>query len=86
MKYGVQDIVHAATSDQDLQKTYTPMLNSVRQLILACERSGDIDRGSDLEDFLVFVGLLRRVPPTAGGEARMKRLLALAFDGLGAKD
>jgi AcrR family transcriptional regulator len=26
MKYGVADIVHAATSDQDIQETYRPML------------------------------------------------------------
>ena len=86
MKYGIADIVHAATSDQDLQETYTPMLGAVRQLINACERSGDIDRGSNPDDFLVFVGLLWRIPPSAGGEARVKRLLALAFRGLGAKN
>ena len=86
MKYGVADIVHAATSDQDLQETYTPMLRAVRQLIQACERSGNIDQGSDPEDFLVFVGLLWRIPPSAAGEARVKRLLALAFRGLGAKN
>ncbi len=86
MKYGVADIVHAATSDQDIQETYTPMLGAVRQLIHACERSGNIDQGSDPEDFLVFVGLLWRIPPSAAGEARVKRLLALAFRGLGAKD
>ncbi len=86
MKYGVADIVHAATSDQDLQETYTPMLGAVRQLIHACEHSGNIDQGSDPEDFLVFVGLLWRIPPSAAGEARVKRLLALAFRGLGARD
>ena len=85
MKYGVADIVHAATSDQDLQETYKPMLNAVRQLICACEGSGEIRAGSDPEDFLVFVGLLWRIPPNSAGEARVKRLLALAFRGLGAK-
>ncbi len=85
MKYGVADIVHAATSDQDLEETYTPMLGAVRQLVHACERSGDINKGSEPEDFLVFVGLLWRIPPTPAGEARVKRLLALAFCGLGAK-
>ena len=86
MKYGVADIVHAATSDQDSQETYRPMLGAVRQLIDACEGSGDIRSGNNPEDFLVFVGLLWRIPPTAAGEARVKRLLALAFRGLGAKD
>ena len=82
MKYGVADIVHAATSEQDLQETYTPMLGAVRLLISACEESGGIRPGADAEDFLMFVGLLWRIPPTPAGEARIKRLLALAFRGL----
>ena len=86
MKYGVADIVHAATSNQDTQETYRPMLSAVRQLINACESSGEIRPGNDPEDFLVLVGLLWRIPPNSAGEARVKRLLALAFRGLGAKD
>ena len=86
MKYGVADIVHAATSDQDLQETYWPMLGAVRQLFVACEGSGDMRAGTDPEDFLVFVGLLWRIPPNSAGEARVKRLLALAFRGLGVED
>ena len=83
MKYGVADIVHATTSDHDLKETYTPMLGAVRRLIRACERSGDVRPGTNPEDFLVLVGLLWRIPPTSVGEARVKRLLALAFRGLG---
>lgn len=86
MKYGVADIIHAATSDQDLQETYWPMLGAVRQLMGACEDSGDIHPGADAEDFLMLLGLLWRIPPTSAGEARVKRLLALAFRGLGAVD
>ena len=83
MKYGVADIVHAATSAQDHQEHYTPMLGAVRQIIEACERSGDISVGTDPEDVLVFLGLLWRIPPTAAGEERAKRLLGIAFRGLG---
>ena len=83
MKYGVADIVHAAQSDQDIQETYTPMLGAVRQLMRACESSGEIHPGTDPEDFLVFIGLLWRIPPTPVGEARIKRILTLAFRGLG---
>jgi AcrR family transcriptional regulator len=86
MKYGVADIVHAATSGEDPQETYGRMLGAVRQLIDACEGSGDVRPGNDPEDFLVLVGLLWRIPPNAAGEARVKRLLALAFRGLGVKD
>ena len=85
MKYGVADIVHAAMSEQDTQDTYAPMLNAVRKLMEACKAVGEIDSETDPEDFLVFVGLLWRIPPTSTGEARVRRLLALAFKGLGVK-
>jgi AcrR family transcriptional regulator len=87
MKYGVADIVHAGTSYRDRQETtYAPMLGAVRELMDACEASGDIRPGNNPEDFLVLVGLLWRIPPSSAGEARVKRLLALAFRGLGAGD
>jgi len=86
MKYGVADIVHAATSDQGLQETYVPTLGAVRQMIEACQGSGDLRPGTDPEDFSVFLGLLWRIPPTSVGEARVKRLLAIAFRGMGASD
>ena len=84
MKYGIADIVHAAASDQKLPDTYTLMLGAVRQFIEACEGAGDIRPGADAEDFLLLLGLLSRIPPNAEGAARVQRLLALAFRGLGA--
>ena len=83
MKYGVADIVHAAASEHDAQDTYAPILGAVRQLMNACKSAGAIDPGAEPEDFLVLVGLLWRIPPTTAGEARVKRLLTLAFRGLG---
>jgi len=58
MKYGVADIVHAASSEQDMQEIYLPTLGAVRQLMAACEGSGDIHPGNNAEDFLVLLGLL----------------------------
>jgi AcrR family transcriptional regulator len=86
VKYGVADIIHAATSDQKLQDTYASMLVAVRQLINACESAGDIRPGTAPEDFLVLVGLLWRIPPTAAGKAQTKRILNLTFRGMGAKE
>ncbi|WP_419803708.1 TetR/AcrR family transcriptional regulator [Terriglobus sp.] len=85
MKYGVADIVHAGFSDQAHDETYTSILVAVRQLMAACERTGDIQAGSNPEDFLMLVGLLWRIPPDAAGSARVKRLLSLIFRGLSAK-
>ncbi len=86
MKHGVADVLHAAISDQDVQETYGPMLNAVRQLMDACEGSGDIRPGAAPEDFLLLLGNLWRIPPGPAGEAQAKRLLALIFRGFGAGD
>jgi AcrR family transcriptional regulator len=86
MKHGLADLLHAARSDKEPKETYWPLLDAVRNLMDACERSGEIRAGADAEDFLMLVGLLWRVPPTPEGEARVRRLLALAFRGLGAED
>ncbi len=86
MKYGVADIIHAATSDQDQQRDiYAPMLGAVRQLIQACQDHGDIRDEIDPEDFLVLGGLLWRIPPDPAGKARVKRILALIFRGMAAR-
>ena len=86
VKHGVADMLHAVISDQDFQETYWPMVKAVRQLMGACEGSGDIRPGADAEDFLMLLGFLWQIPPTSAGEARVKRLLALAFRGLGVED
>lgn len=85
-KHAIADVLHAAMSDKDFQETYWPMLDAVRQLMSACERSGEISPGADPEDFLQLLGCMLRIAPTAEGEARTRRLLALVFRGLGAKD
>ena len=82
MKYGVADIVHAATSEHEAQGAYLPMLHAVRQLMDACKSAKAIDSEANPEDFLVAVGLLWRIPPTAAGEAQVKRILTLIFRGL----
>jgi len=87
MKHGVADIIDAAKSDQDFKETYWPMLGAVHQLMDACKGSGDIRPDSNVEDFLMLLGgFLWKMPPNSAGEDRVKRLLALVFRGLGAKD
>jgi AcrR family transcriptional regulator len=86
MKHGVAHLLHAARSGQDLQETYAPMLGAVRRMMAACEASGEIRPGADAEDFLMLLGFLWQIPPDPAGKARVKRLLALAFRGLGARE
>ena len=78
-KYGVADMLHAVISDKDFQETYWPMLDAVRQLMIACERAGVIHSGIDPEDFLTLLSFLTQLPPSKAGEVRVKRLLRLVF-------
>ncbi|NKF24637.1 TetR/AcrR family transcriptional regulator [Solimonas marina] len=82
VKHGIADLLHAAITDQDIQETYLPMLEAVRQLMNACKESGDIRSDASAEDVLTLVGLLWRIPPSPEGGARVKRILALVFRGL----
>ena len=83
-KQGIAAMVRAAMSDRDFQDTYWPMVDAVRRLIEACERSGEIAPGTEAEDVLQLLGCMMQIPPTPEGEARAERLLALVFRGLGA--
>ena len=85
-KQGISEVVRAARSDQDFQETYWPMVDAVRQLINACEGSGDILFGTDPEDFTQLLGCMLHIPPNFDGEARTTRLLGLIFRGLGAPE
>ena len=62
MKYGVADIVHAATSGEDLQETFGRMLGAVRQLIDACEGSGGYPLGNRPRGFPGTGGTLMANP------------------------
>ncbi len=86
VKHGVADLLHSVISDQDFQETYGPMVRAVRQLMDACEGSGDIRSGTNAEDFLLLMQFLWQTPPSPHGETQAKRLLALIFRGLGAGD
>ena len=86
IKHGVADMLHAAISDQDVHETYWPMVGAVRQLMDACESSGEIRPGADAEDVLVLLSVLWQMPPSSAGKAQASRLLALIFRGLGAEE
>ncbi len=86
VKRGIADMLHAVISDEDFQETYWPMVGAVRQLMDACEGSGDIQPGSNPEDFLLLMQFLWQTPASPEGEAQVGRLLALLFRGLGAPE
>lgn len=85
VKHGIADTLHAVMSDRDFQQTHQAMAGTIRALIDACEREGEIDPGSHPEDVLVVLASLWRIPPDEAGEAQADRLLALLFRGLGVR-
>lgn len=84
IKHRVADLLHAAISDEDVHETYWPMVGAVRQLMKACEVSGDIRPEADPENVLMLLSVLWRIPPTSAGIKRANSLIALVFRGLGA--
>lgn len=83
VKRGLATMLHATISDQDVHETYGLMVGAVRQLMEACESVGEIRSGADAEDVLTLLGVLWQIPPTPGGNARVGRLIAHVFRGLG---
>ena len=82
VKHGIADSLQAAISDEDLQDTYRPMLETVRRFLRACEASGDMAPGARAEDVLALLSPLLRLAPTAEGKAQATRMLELIFRGL----
>ena len=80
LKHGIADVVRAAMSAQDFQETYWPMVDAVRQLMGACERSGEIRPGTDAEDVTQLLGCMLHLAPTFDAEARTRRLLGASED------
>ena len=70
----------------DAMVALAPVLLAEHPPLRAFRLWGEIHAGADAEDFLTLLGLLWRIPPDPAGEARGKRLVALAFRGLGAKE
>ena len=85
-KQGIADVVRSAMSEKDFQQTYRSVVDAVRLLMTACERSGAIAPGTDAEDVTQLLGCMLHLPPTLEGEVRAERLLALVFRGLSVAD
>jgi AcrR family transcriptional regulator len=85
VKHAIAASLHATMSDKDSQDAYLPMLDAVQKLVSACEASGEIPPGNNAADILVLLSCLWRIPPTSDGEAQARRVLALTFRAMGAK-
>lgn len=82
LKYGVSEVIHAATNGGLDDKNYEPFLGAIAVLLDAGSASGDLKPGTDPQDVLLQLSVLWRIPPGEDCEARAARILDLILDGL----
>lgn len=82
LKYGVAEVIHAATNGGLDDEYYQPFVDAIAVLLDAGVADGSLKPGLDPEDVLLQLSVLWRISPANGGEERASRILALIVDGL----
>jgi AcrR family transcriptional regulator len=82
LKYGVSEVIHAATSGGLDDEYYQPFLGAIAVLLEAGAADGSLKAGLDPEDVLLQVSVLWRIDPATDGQAKAERILGLIVDGL----
>jgi AcrR family transcriptional regulator len=82
LKYGVAEIIHAATSAGGDDEYLEPFLRALAGLLSAGAADGTLKPGLDPHDVLLQLSVLWRIDPAAGGEVQAARILQLIIDGL----
>ncbi|NJP43306.1 TetR/AcrR family transcriptional regulator [Actinacidiphila epipremni] len=82
LKYGVSEVIHAATNGGLDDRNYEPFLGAIAALLDAGAASGDLKPGIDPQDVLLQLSVLWRIPPAPDAPARTARVLTLILDGL----
>lgn len=83
VKFGVAEVIHAA-SDQNLNDdAYTKIIGAIRLLLDACVAEGSVGPGVRADDVLLMLGFLWRIDPaSADGDERAQRMLRILVAGL----
>ena len=82
LKYGVAEVIHAATDGGADDEYFAPFVAAIAVLLKAGAADGSLKSGVDPEDVLLQLSVLWRLDPARGGEARAGRILDLIVDGL----
>lgn len=82
LKYGVAEVIHAATNAGVDDEYYAPFVAAIGVLMDAGAADGSLKPGLDPEDVLLQLSVLWRIDPARDGEARAARILDLIIDGL----
>ncbi len=82
LKYGVAEVIHAATNGGLDDEYYQPFVDAIAVLLNAGAADGSLKPGTDPEDVLLQLSVLWRINPDSGGRDRAARILTLIVDGL----
>ncbi|MFJ3903854.1 TetR/AcrR family transcriptional regulator [Streptomyces sp. NPDC090025] len=82
LKFGVAEVIHAATAGGLDDEHYRPFVAAIALLLAAGAADGSLKPDLDPEDVLLQLGVLWRIDPAHGGEQRAARILTLIVDGL----
>ncbi|QIS04664.1 TetR family transcriptional regulator [Nocardia brasiliensis] len=85
LKYGVAEVVHAATAGGLDDEYYRPFVDAIAGLLAPGIAAGLLKPELDPEDVLLQLSVLWRIDPDNGGAARVARILDLIVDGLRVK-
>ncbi|GAA5017433.1 TetR/AcrR family transcriptional regulator [Actinopolymorpha pittospori] len=86
VKYGVAEVIHAATTASLEDEAYALVIGAIKQLLTAGADAGLLRPDVDPDDFLLLISFLWRIDPATGGEARAARMLDLVMEGLLLRD
>jgi AcrR family transcriptional regulator len=82
LKYGVAEVIHAATNGGLDDENYGPFLAAISALLDAGAAAAVLKPGIDPEDVLLQLSALWRIPPGPTSQQRAARILDLVIDGL----
>jgi AcrR family transcriptional regulator len=83
LKYGVAEVIHAATDGGADDEYFAPFVAAIDVLLKAGAADGSLKPDVDPEDVLLQLSVLWRIDPARpGAEARAGRILDLIADGL----
>ena len=82
LKYGVAEVIHAATDGGADDEHFAPFVAAIAVLLKAGAADGSLKSGLDPEDVLLQLSVLWRLDPARDGETRAARILGLIVDGL----
>lgn len=82
LKYGVAEVIHAATNGGLDDRNYEPFLGAIAVLLDAGSAAGVLKPSVDPEDVLLQLSVLWRIPPGPAAAPRAARILDLVVDGL----